>query len=103
MDTAENTAISYDEEPVNQSFQYYNAKEMIEPGEIITTPIPMIDEDPADITTPIPPKEIVLTKKKHFFNEAVNTSVSSVHVPTNVYDRGGYSAFVLFGRWNGFD
>ncbi|XP_062542723.1 voltage-dependent calcium channel subunit alpha-2/delta-3 isoform X3 [Armigeres subalbatus] len=87
MDTAENTAISYDEEPVNQSFQYYNAKEMIEPGEIITTPIPMIDEDPADITTPIPPKEIVLTKKKHFFNEAVNTSVSSVHVPTNVYDR----------------
>ncbi|XP_065086462.1 voltage-dependent calcium channel subunit alpha-2/delta-3 isoform X3 [Ochlerotatus camptorhynchus] len=87
MDTAENTAISYDEEPVNQSFQYYNAKEMIEPGEIITTPIPMIDEDPADITTPIPPKEIVLVKKKHFFNEAVNTSVSSVHVPTNVYDR----------------
>ncbi|XP_050094593.1 voltage-dependent calcium channel subunit alpha-2/delta-3 isoform X2 [Anopheles aquasalis] len=87
MDTAENTAISFDEEPVNQSFQYYNAKQMIEPGEIITTPIPMIDEDPADITTPIPPKEIVLTKKRHFFNEAVNTTVSSVHVPTNVYDR----------------
>lgn len=88
MDTAENTAISFGEDKVNLSFQYYNAKEMIEPGEIITTPIPMIDEDPADITTPIPPKEIVLTKKKHFFNEAVNTSVSSVHVPTNVYDRG---------------
>ncbi|XP_055630867.1 voltage-dependent calcium channel subunit alpha-2/delta-3 isoform X3 [Toxorhynchites rutilus septentrionalis] len=87
MDTAENTAISFEEESVNQSFQYYNAKEMIEPGEIITTPIPMIDEDPADIPTIIPPKEIVLTKKKHFFNEAVNTSVSSVHVPTNVYDR----------------
>ncbi|KFB44569.1 AGAP005490-PA-like protein [Anopheles sinensis] len=87
MDTAENTAISFDDEPVNQSFQYYNAKQMIEPGENITTPVPMLDDDPADITTPIPPKVIVLSKKRHFFNEAVNTTVSSVHVPTNVYDR----------------
>jgi VWA N-terminal. len=28
------------------------------------------------------------TQNRHFYNEEVNTSFSSVHVPTNIYHRG---------------
>lgn len=35
----------------------------------------------------VPPSEITLKENVQFFNTAVNLTVSSVHVPTNVFDR----------------
>lgn len=72
MDTAENSALnSNPEEPVPPEYQYYNAKMLKQPGQ------------KGDNGT----QELLLTPNSHFFDIPVNTSVSSVHVPTNVYDR----------------
>jgi hypothetical protein len=35
------------------------------------------------------------TKNRHFYNEEVNTSFSSVHVPTNIYHRGELERLLL--------
>jgi hypothetical protein len=35
------------------------------------------------------------TKNRHFYNEEVNTSFSSVHVPTNIYHRGELKCLLL--------
>jgi hypothetical protein len=35
------------------------------------------------------------SKNRHFYNEEVNTSFSSVHVPTNVYHRGELEHLLL--------
>lgn len=35
------------------------------------------------------------TRNRHFFNEEVNTSFSSVHVPTNIYHRGELECSLL--------
>lgn len=88
MDTAENTALTYQSEKPDKYFSYYNAKEMIEPHEPIPTEPPRDLEDAGGPKIFVQPKEIVLTPKAEFFNTPVNMSVSSVHVPTNVYDRG---------------
>lgn len=90
MDTAENTALTYQMEKPDLYFSYYNSKEMIEPHEPIPTEPPRDLEDAGGTKIFITPKEIVLTKKEEFFNTPVNMSVSSVHVPTNVYDRGSF-------------
>ncbi|XP_013110373.1 voltage-dependent calcium channel subunit alpha-2/delta-3 isoform X4 [Stomoxys calcitrans] len=87
MDTAENTALTYQMEKPDQLFSYYNSKEMIEPGEPIPTKPPRDLEDAGAEKIFVTPKTIVLTPKEEFFNTPVNMSVSSVHVPTNVYDR----------------
>lgn len=72
MDTAENSALnSHIEETVPPEYQYYNAKMLRQPG-----------QKGANGT-----RELLLTPNSHFFDIPVNTSVSSVHVPTNVYDR----------------
>lgn len=93
MDTAENTALTYQMEKPNQYFSYYNSKEMIEPHEPIPTEPPRDLEDAGGPKIFVTPKTIVLTPKEEFFNTPVNMSVSSVHVPTNVYDRGSNSKF----------
>ncbi|XP_037905987.1 voltage-dependent calcium channel subunit alpha-2/delta-3 isoform X5 [Hermetia illucens] len=87
MDTAENTAMSHQNEEVDKYFEYYNSKDMIEPGETPPTEPPRDLEEMGVPRIVLPPKEIVLTPNAQFFNIPVNTSVSSVHVPTNVFDR----------------
>lgn len=102
MDTAENTALTYQSEKPNKYFSYYNSKEMIEPGEPIPTAPPRDLEDAGGEKIFIQPKEIVLTPKVEFFETPVNMSVSSVHVPTNVYDRG-LNFFVCLKRRKKFN
>lgn len=89
MDAAENMAMSHDQEDTDPAFSYYNAKEMIEPGEAITSPnlFDMDEHDAEELAIEVPAKQIVLLPDPHFFNERVNKSHSAVHVPTNVYDR----------------
>ncbi|XP_054084709.1 voltage-dependent calcium channel subunit alpha-2/delta-3 isoform X3 [Zeugodacus cucurbitae] len=87
MDTAENTALSHQNEKEDLYFSYYNAKDMREPDDPIPTPAPRELDDMGEPHIFVPPKEIVLTPKAEFFNTPVNLSVSSVHVPLNVFDR----------------
>lgn len=88
MDTAENTALSHQNEKEDLYFSYYNAKDMREPDDPIPTPAPRELDDMGEPHIFVPPKEIVLTPKAEFFNTPVNLSISSVHVPLNVFDRG---------------
>lgn len=91
MDAAENKALSDDDVEVSDDYVYYSSKEMVEipefGGPIGSTEPPVFSE--ADELKPKKrqQKQIVLTPNKRFSNEPVNTTVSSVHVPTNVYDR----------------
>lgn len=91
MDTAENTALSHQNDMADKMFSYYNAKEMAEPGEPTppppTTP-PDMDDQIGEPLIYVPPKVVVLEKRPEFHNTPVNFSVSSVHVPVNVFDRG---------------
>lgn len=88
MDAAENTAMSHQDDPVIRDFQYYNSKDMLEPFE---KPPPNDTNRALDDRTieavDVPPSYITLTPNPHFFNVPVNTSLSSVHIPTNVFDR----------------
>ncbi|KAL9902927.1 voltage-dependent calcium channel subunit alpha-2/delta-3 isoform X2 [Glossina fuscipes] len=85
MDAAENTALTNDE--ADKFFSYYNAKDMIEPHEPMPTEPPRELDDAGGPKIWVPPKRIVLTPKAEFFDTPVNLTVSSVHIPTNVYDR----------------
>lgn len=88
MDAAENAAMSHDREECNKAFSYYDAKEMLEPNDEPTTVAPKkFDDrslDPPNVTI----ARIKLEENRNFYNSCVNTSFSSVHVPTNVYGRG---------------
>ncbi|XP_034475779.1 voltage-dependent calcium channel subunit alpha-2/delta-3 [Drosophila innubila] len=90
MDTAENTALTHQNDMADKMFSYYNAKEMAEPGEPTppppTTP-PDMDDQIGEPLIYVPPKVLVLEPRPEFHNASVNFSVSSVHVPVNVYDR----------------
>uniref|UniRef100_A0A336LHN4 CSON011477 protein n=1 Tax=Culicoides sonorensis TaxID=179676 RepID=A0A336LHN4_CULSO len=91
MDAAENKALSDNDEPVDNKYTYYSSKEMIEipefGGPIGSTEPPIFSEIDELKPKKRQQKQIVLNPNKRFNNEPVNTSVSSVHVPTNVYDR----------------
>lgn len=91
MDAAENAAQSHDKEKCDEEFFYYDAKEMLAPGETTTTAAPKkFDDrslDPPNVTIP----RILLSRNRNFYNTPVNLSLSSVHVPTNVYGRGKFS------------
>ncbi|XP_017106908.1 voltage-dependent calcium channel subunit alpha-2/delta-3 isoform X7 [Drosophila bipectinata] len=90
MDTAENTALSHQNDLADKMFSYYNAKEMLEPGDPfppIPTPAPDMDKDIGEPLIYVQPKVVVLEKRPEFHNTPVNFSVSSVHVPVNVFDR----------------
>lgn len=88
MDAAENAAMSHDIEKCNDHFRYFDSKEMLEPSEPTTTVAPKkFDDrsrDPPNVTIP----RITLDRNRNFYNTPVNISLSSVHVPTNVYARG---------------
>lgn len=80
MDTAENAAMaSQDEGNVPLDYQYYNAK---------TMEVTVKGVDPPNSS------RLLLTPNSNFFNIAINTNVSAVHVPTNVYDRGDRTFFI---------
>lgn len=95
VDAAQNVALSHREG--DRAFPYYNAKEMIDPSVSTTTSEPGLAADadtPAETSKfaaiKVPPKELVLHPDRHFYNQRVNLNHSSVHVPTNVFDRGGF-------------
>lgn len=75
------------EEIVEKNFTYYNSKEMVEPSEIPATEPPnFMDSDEAGENAELPKPVIYLTESEKF-GDYVNLSLSSVHVPANVYDR----------------
>lgn len=76
------------DEVVERNFTYFNAKLMIEPSEISTTDAPHLNdgEDVVDGKEENPKSVIHLTESEKF-SDNINLSISSVHVPSNVYDR----------------
>lgn len=75
------------DEIVEKNFTYYNSKEMVEPSEVPATESPnFMDSDEAAENAEMPKPVIYLTESEKF-GDYVNLSVSSVHVPANVYDR----------------
>lgn len=88
MESAEIAAMSHDKDKCNDTFEYFDSKEMLEPTEPTTTVAPKkFDDrslDPPNVTI----SRINLGKNRNFYNTPVNIALSSVHVPTNVYARG---------------
>lgn len=74
------------DEIVEKNFTYYNSKEMVEPSEVPATESPSFDNDDNGDKVDNPKPVIYLTESEKF-GDYVNLSVSSVHVPANVYDR----------------
>lgn len=74
------------DEVVESNYTYYNAKLMIEPNEkqVESPTISDGDYDPDKVERPKPVMYLTESEK---FRDYVNFSLSSVHVPTNVYDR----------------
>lgn len=91
MDAAQTASKSHPrsvDDKCDPKIPYYDSKEMLEPGEMPPEPIPRSIDDrsmePINVTMP----RVVLTENRNFFNNRINTSMSSVHVPTNVFARG---------------
>lgn len=74
------------DELVEKNFTYYNSKEMVEPSEIPITEQPPFETNQFIERNDLPRPIITLTESEKF-GEFVNLSLSSVHVPANVYDR----------------
>lgn len=84
-----------------ETFQYYNSKEMLLPTENATANITNTELNDRSIKPVyVPPSYIVLTDNQHFFGTAVNTSMSSVHVPTNIYDRSTIYMYIVYVRFS---
>lgn len=73
------------DEIVEKNFTYFNSKEMIEPSEVPATEAPNFMDENSDKIEP--PKPVIYLTESEKFGDYVNLSVSSVHVPANVYDR----------------
>jgi voltage-dependent calcium channel alpha-2/delta-3 len=69
------------DEVVERNFTYVSAKEAA-----VTESPRMVDNDEMNENADSP-KSVMLLTQNEKFQEAVNLSYSSVHVPTNVYDR----------------
>lgn len=74
------------DEIVEDNYTYYNAKDMIEPSEVSTTILPP-SNDGEDSKKKERPKPVMILSESEKFNDNINLSISSVHVPANVYDR----------------
>lgn len=88
METVEEVHQAHNQDTLVPNFQYYNAKEML----MLNEPLPPNEtnsnlDDRSIKREYIPPMYINLTTNPHFFNTPVNMSLSSVHIPTNVFDR----------------
>lgn len=92
VDNAESAAMSHIRkgDKCDPKIEYYDSKEMLEPGEMIPpTETPKLDDrsmPPINVTI----RRVILQENRHFFNNRVNVSMSSVHLPTNVFARGSF-------------
>ncbi|XP_070491988.1 voltage-dependent calcium channel subunit alpha-2/delta-3 isoform X2 [Chironomus tepperi] len=75
------------DEVVERNFTYYNSKEMIEPSEVSLNESPTISDGEEVLDKLDAPKPVIYLTENEKFSDYINLSVSSVHVPTNVYDR----------------
>lgn len=75
------------DEIVERNFTYFNAKEMIEPSEVSTTDAPPFNDGEDVVENVENPKPVIYLTESEKFSDYINLSISSVHVPTNVYDR----------------
>lgn len=94
VDNAEMSAMSHKRkgDDCDPRIDYFDSKEMLEPDEFIpTTETPKLDDrsmPPINVTI----RRVILQENHNFFNYRVNTTMSSVHVPTNVFARGNYDS-----------
>lgn len=75
VESAENLVLDSKKE-TEAGDEYYNAKMLKAPGTLNAS------------VDPKGTREMLLTPNSHFFQVPVNTTLSAVHVPTNVYDKG---------------
>lgn len=75
------------DEVVERNFTYFNAKLMIEPSEVSTTDAPHLNDGEDVVDKEENPKSVIHLTESEKFNDNINLSISSVHVPSNVYDR----------------
>lgn len=94
MDSAQEVAAISDEE-VENNFTYFNSKSMIEPSEIPSATLyPPAEKGDYNYVKSEPKPPIIYLTESDKFGEYVNLSLSSVHVPSNVYDRGNILGIV---------
>lgn len=90
MDNAESASMSHMRKgnACDPHIEYYDSKEMLEPNDTIppTETAKLDDRSMPPIIVPI--RRVILQENRHFFNNRVNTSMSSVHLPTSVFARG---------------
>lgn len=95
MDAAEQLAVShprltrqelYERNQRGEGIDYYNAKRLNVYHKSGPSGGELLDNH----------KALMMTNSRHFGNVGINTSVSAVHVPTNVYDGGIQTAFSPF-------
>ncbi|KAJ6642974.1 Voltage-dependent calcium channel subunit alpha-2/delta-4, partial [Pseudolycoriella hygida] len=99
MESAQNTALTHERTDVIPNLPYYNSKEMLQPNDAPPMNQTHFSLDDRSIKIPyVPPSYITLTKNKRFFDTAVNTSMSSVHIPTNVFDRDNATLWAI--QWS---
>lgn len=92
VDNAESASMSHKRkgDECDPRIEYFDSKEMLEPDDTIPpTETPKLDDrslPPINVTI----RRVILQENRNFFNNRVNTSMSSVHVPTNVFARGSF-------------
>ena len=91
MDAAEHLSVShsrlsrqdlYEMKQRGENIDYYNAKRLNQYHKSGPLAGELLENH----------KSLIMSNSQHFGNVGVNTSVSAVHVPTNVYD-GGISSY----------
>ena len=89
MDAAEHLSVShsrlsrqdlYEMKQRGENIDYYNAKRLNNYHKTGPSTGELLENH----------KSLIMSNSQHFGNVGINTSVSAVHVPTNVYDGGIY-------------
>jgi hypothetical protein len=70
----------------NENIDYYNAKRLNQYHKAGPLAGELLENH----------KALIMSNSLHFGNVGINTSVSAVHVPTNVYDGGKFDLTTLF-------
>lgn len=84
MREAEEMSFQYEYNETDANFTYYSAKYSTIDGEKLNE----LPKNRANDSYMY--RNFSLNADTHFFNISVNTSFSTVHVPTNVYDKGKF-------------
>ncbi|XP_022196904.2 voltage-dependent calcium channel subunit alpha-2/delta-3 isoform X3 [Nilaparvata lugens] len=94
MDTAQSAAKEFMDKggKIPDDYKYYNSKHLVEPGTLAVDPLLQVRDEPKEVDPdkqepPDPRMEMQLEPNRHFNGVFVNTTLSAVHVPTNIYDR----------------